>query len=360
MNSRLIKDFFGAFADAAILFPLMALLSTKVGFALERLFLSAGLAYLASGWIFKIPMPVQPLKSIVIAAIGLGATQIEIQLSGALLGLYCLLLLFFDVNKLAAKVPAALVQNIQFALGVLLIQQAISSAPNSQQLFLGIALVLFFILIATRNSFSWLGLFATVALGFSLTHQDEKFFFPSPELRWNILAGLILPQMILTLGNSVIGTVTAAQNYFSGTSQKVTARNLLLSVGLGNLLSALMGGLPYCHGAGGLTAHFKGGAQSFRMNFFIGAFLIGIAGFSWYTHYQLSFILPGFALTALLGTVGYHHLFLARALIKSPQRLIQLLMSALIIVTTKNLLWVFLWATLFEIGMKYQSSEISR
>jgi SulP family sulfate permease len=43
---------------------------------------------------------------------------------------------------------------------------------------------------------------------------------------------------------------------------------------LGNFLSALLGGMPICHGAGGLAAHYRFGARSAGSNLMIGAVFI--------------------------------------------------------------------------------------
>ncbi|MFA7369214.1 MAG: hypothetical protein WC334_06185, partial [Kiritimatiellales bacterium] len=59
----LIRNFAGSFADAAVLFPLLILLGASGQFSPSLLFASAGLVYLFSGLYFRIPMPVQPLKS---------------------------------------------------------------------------------------------------------------------------------------------------------------------------------------------------------------------------------------------------------------------------------------------------------
>jgi SulP family sulfate permease len=43
-----------------------------------------------------------------------------------------------------------------------------------------------------------------------------------------------------------------------------------ISQGLANLASFLLGGIPMCHGAGGLAAHYRFGARTAGSNLFIG------------------------------------------------------------------------------------------
>src|ERR1035437_9075870 len=98
---RFWGDFFGAFADAAVLFPLIALITQKCGFSGPVLFATAGLAYLAAGFTFRVPMSVQPLKSVAIGALAIGATWSEVRVAAFSVGAICLGLSFFRINKSA-------------------------------------------------------------------------------------------------------------------------------------------------------------------------------------------------------------------------------------------------------------------
>ena len=67
-----MRNVLGAFADAAILFPLLAVISGLEGFSAWIPMATAGLIYIAAGFFFRVPMAVQPLKSIVIAGVADG------------------------------------------------------------------------------------------------------------------------------------------------------------------------------------------------------------------------------------------------------------------------------------------------
>jgi sulfate permease, SulP family len=360
VNRSFIGDLFGSFADTAILLPLIALLSTKAGFNPALLFFSCGLAYLIAGQMFKIPMSVQPLKSIAIAAISIGASLTEIQISGFLMGIFCLSLLYFDVDRISKTIPVPLIQNIQFGLGVLLMEQSFhTSSVDAIHLWLGLMVIVAFLIIEKLTRFSWLGIFATFVTLSAISFDNfSAQGITASDARWSIILGLVVPQMVLTIGNSVLGTVLAVKKYFPGKSDLVTPRKLLLSVGIGNILSALISGLPYCHGSGGVTAHVKGGATSRRSNVVIGIFLLALSLFIVLSGNRIAFNYPAFALTALLGTVGLHHLKLAQDLFNQRWRLAQLLITAVLVVVTHNLLFVFAWALLFEFVFRKQFSII--
>jgi len=98
--------------------------------------------------------------------------------------------------------------------------------------------------------------------------------FPEgPDFTFALLA-LVLPQMPMTIGNAVIAEMDLSISYFGTAARRVTGRALCMSMALGNFLSALLGGMPLCHGAGGLAAHYRFGARSAGSNLIIGAIFI--------------------------------------------------------------------------------------
>ena len=66
----------------------------------------------------------------------------------------------------------------------------------------------------------------------------------------------MLPQLPLTFANSCLATADAARVYFGAKAAAVRPGRLATSFGSANLLAGAIGGMPVCHGAGGLTAHW--------------------------------------------------------------------------------------------------------
>jgi MFS superfamily sulfate permease-like transporter len=100
-----------------------------------------------------------------------------------------------------------------------------------------------------------------------LTHISIRFRFPEltfGRMSWqDLLAGFVilgLPQAPLTLGNAIIGTVAENNEYFS--DRKITAKTISIDHGVMNLISTFMGGIPMCHGAGGMAGHIRFGART--------------------------------------------------------------------------------------------------
>jgi SulP family sulfate permease len=93
------------------------------------------------------------------------------------------------------------------------------------------------------------------------------------------LFALALPQLPMTIGNAVIANADLSGEYFGADSSKVTYRALTISMALANIGSFLLGGMPLCHGAGGLAAHYRFGARTAGSNLIIGGIFLALAIF---------------------------------------------------------------------------------
>jgi MFS superfamily sulfate permease-like transporter len=100
-------------------------------------------------------------------------------------------------------------------------------------------------------------------------------------LRWtDFVQGtlvLAIPQIPLTLGNAVIAVRAENDELFP--DRPVTERQLAITQGLMNLASAPLGGVPMCHGAGGMAGHVRFGARTGGSVVMLGAMLLVLALF---------------------------------------------------------------------------------
>lgn len=305
-------DFSGAFADGAVLFPLLVALAWQSGGSAAIMLATTGIAYVITGRLFRLPIPVQPLKSLAITAIAVGASLAEIRVAGAALGAIFLLVAVANVNRLAERVPAVLVHGIQLALGVVLLLKALSLLGLDPMLLAAVAAAVLIVLGLTRaTGRPVLGGVAVISLMWGLWEAaPAASAAASVELRPWVLVALVVPQIALTLTNSVLGTQRTAQAYFGEDASRVTPRRLLGSIGCANLLVAGVGGMPYCHGSGGVTAHVRGGSRSEWSNYVIGATLLGLALLLHFGGGGLP-AYPAALQATLLAVVGLFHLHLA-------------------------------------------------
>jgi MFS superfamily sulfate permease-like transporter len=104
-----------------------------------------------------------------------------------------------------------------------------------------------------------------------------------------------------------MATSSAAVTYFGERGRRVTPGRLALSMGVANLVVSPLGGMPMCHGAGGLTAHVRMGARSGRATAAYGAVLIVLGVVVGRTAPGILAVLPPCVLAGLLLYVGVMH-----------------------------------------------------
>ena len=71
-----------------------------------------------------------------------------------------------------------------------------------------------------------------------------------------------LTQLPLTILNAVLAVSLLAGQLFPERKAGTTPTKLALSIALMNLISCPLGGMPVCHGSGGLAAHYRCGART--------------------------------------------------------------------------------------------------
>jgi sulfate permease, SulP family len=129
---------------------------------------------------------------------------------------------------------------------------------------------------------------------------------------WSALTLLVIPQIPLTLGNAVVAVTDVERRYFGTRAARVTPARISLECGLANIASGTLGGIPMCHGSGGLTAHFRAGARTARMNLVIGVPLLALGLLFAPAALDILALVPLTVLVGLLALNGVTHALLVR------------------------------------------------
>ena len=340
-----LAEFGGALGDLGTLLPLAAALITVNGMEATGVFFTVGLAYLVAGLYFRLPIPVQPLKAVAAIAIATGLSGGVVSAAGPILGIVLLALAASGLAPALGRLFArSVVRGIQLGLGLLLIQTGLLLAVRTQlvpaggesvvhlgviSVPLGLPVAVLVGLVLSRRSgigrvpstLAALGLGVVVSLfggAFEgLSSLRLGMVLPALALPTTHDLGiaavlLVIPQIPLTLATSVVATKRTAEDYFGPDARRVTFRALLTNMGLFNLLAGLIGGLPICHGSGGLTAHYRFGARTGGASLMIGVLLIALAIFVDGNVVPLLALIPYPVLGALLVFTGVQHGLLAR------------------------------------------------
>ena len=307
-------EFAGSLGDLGTVLPLAIGMILVNGLDPSGLFLSVGLLYLFTGLYFGITTPVEPMKVIGAYAIATAMSPQQIMASGILMGTCLLVIGATGAIALIGKyTPKAVIRGVQLSTGTLLMAEGIKFmigktklqvlhqiaepyltvqqiGPIPVGLVIGIiGAVLTLLLLENKRMPAGLMIVATGILigllmgtrqglgdirpGLYLPRILPLGFPEGPDFTFALLA-LVLPQMPMTIGNAVIAEMDLSISYFGTAARRVTGRALCVSMALGNFLSALLGGMPLCHGAGGLAAHYRFGARSAGSNLIIGAIFI--------------------------------------------------------------------------------------
>ena len=266
----------------------------RCGLQLVPTLIGTGLMNIVSGLLFRIPMPVQPMKAIAAVAIAEGLNEGQILSAGIITAAVILLLGVTGlINALARAIPRSVVRGLQLALGLKLLTHGFGLIAETQQLFgwdsiaMGVlcaALVLAFYF-STRVPGALMvfgiGLLVLLAANPNLITQTQLGFSWSwPQLgeieTWKsgLMRGAV-PQIPLTMLNSVIAVCALSLDLFP--NQPAAPRRVATSVALMNIVCCPFGAMPMCHGAGGLAAQYRFGARTGGSVILLGAAKITLA-----------------------------------------------------------------------------------
>ncbi len=303
----------GAFGDLGTLIPFATGYIALVGVGAAGLLMGFGLSLLAAGFIYRRPMPVQPMKAIGAAAIANPALYGPGVVWGAGLftGVFWLLVGGTGlIRRLGRAVGRPVVLGIILGLGMQFALKgtrlmfdagaaaAIAGRPAETLItgWQGIALALAALLLALLllGSRRFPAMFALLLLGIAVglvhAHGIPELWEKLSAMRvsislpvfalgdltiedlWRGTVFLALAQLPLTLGNAIFAVTTEHNEVFPRTP--IGERKVTLFQGVMNLLSPLIGGVPMCHGAGGLASHIRFGARTGGALIILGSALV--------------------------------------------------------------------------------------
>jgi MFS superfamily sulfate permease-like transporter len=293
-----VGELAGAFGDLGTLIPFVAAYISVVKMDPAGILLAFGSMLVVVGFVYRTPFPVQPMKAIGAAAITqtgslASLTSATVLGAGVVTGLIWLVLGATGfARRLTRWVPRAALLGVVMGLGFSFMLEGIRMMSQSPWLGAG-ALVLTLVLLARSRIPAMLVL---LVLGAVIALMDQPALMTElaaiqlsprlpvlawPTLTWNDLwvgaVFLALPQLPLTFGNAMISITEENNRLFP--DRPVTERGVAISTGLMNLWSSALGGIPMCHGAGGMAGHVQFGARTGGASVMLGVLLLVIGFF---------------------------------------------------------------------------------
>ena len=307
----------GSLGDLGTLLPIAIGMILINGMSPLGLFFAIGLFFILSGIYFGVTVPVQPMKVIGAYAIATALSENQILASGLLMGVILLIIGMTGIIDFIGKhIPHSVVRGVQLSTGSLLMVQGVKFiiGTSTYQMVRGTAepylklqnlgpvpiciligviagMLTLFLLENRKLPGGLIVVLGGICIGVLLgTHEglsQIKLGLNLPKLLPSgILSGtditfalfvLVIPQLPMTVGNAIVAYADLSQEYFGEKSKRVTHRATCISMALANLGSFFIGGMPLCHGAGGLAAHYRFGARTAGSNIIIGIIFLILA-----------------------------------------------------------------------------------
>ena len=267
----------GAFGDIGTDLPLIVGMILAAGLNSPSVLIMFGLMQYLTAITYRIPMPVQPLKAVAVIVITQKIAPGVLYGGGLAIGIAMLLLTITGgITWLARIVPKPVIRGLQLGLGLqlslLALQDYVQADGVRGYALAGLAFVVIIALWGSRKfppALPVILIGVVYAFMFKLTGSDfaDAAGFNLPQLQTvtleNVVTGflvLALAQIPLSLGNSVLATRQVAEDLFP--EKKITVRKLSLTYALMNLINPFLGGVPTCHGSGGMVGHYTFGART--------------------------------------------------------------------------------------------------
>ncbi len=291
-NKRLqfnFSEFNGSLGDFGTIIPIVMGVVLVSDVNISTIFLFFSIWFIITGIIYRLPIPIEPMKVIGAIVIAEGLAAPGISASGILLGA---IFLFFGIvkgmDKISKYIPESVIRGIQIGLALILLRTSFELiAGDLAFAVFSVIVILLFMTGSHYGKFPDLsaifllitGIVSAIIIGGMqlsfgvpmpvITIPDMNLFAPA---FWN----LVLPQVPLTLTNAILATSLLSLDLFK---ERVSDDKLSTTIGIMNLISAPLGGFPMCHGAGGLAAQYRFGARTGEANIIAGIIMLGFAVF---------------------------------------------------------------------------------
>lgn len=293
-----LAELAGASGDLGTLIPFVVAYISVLKMDAGAILLPFGVMLIVAGIVFKTPFPVQPMKLIGAAAVlhsaGVEALTPGIVVAAGLItgAIWLLLGLTGVAQRVARWIPAPALLGVVLGLGFSFMLEGVRMMSQAWLFSTVMFAATLFLMSRTRaaamaalllagGAFAVIEqptLLADLALAEPALHLPT-FAWPSLGTRelWLGLVLLALPQLPLTFGNAFVAVTDEHNRLFP--DRAVSEKRVAVSTGLMNLFSSAIGGIPMCHGAGGLAGHVKFGARTGGASIMLGVLLTVLALF---------------------------------------------------------------------------------
>lgn len=276
----------GAVGDAVTVLPIVVGVAALTDLGLGRMLLGFAVFQVVWGLGYGVPISVEPMKALAALVIAGALTTGELATAGLLAGVVLLALgTTGSLSRLQRYVARPVVRGVQLAVALLLARTGLELGVGDPTLAIAGAVVALLIVAAGYRqlaALATLGFGLALALGRpgALTSGMPTLLAPISVSSLSVspvVAQATVGQLAMTVGNAAVATSLLLSDFFDA---DISADDLASSMGVMNLLAVPLGGLPMCHGSGGLAGKYAFGARSASANLLLGGlYAVAALGF---------------------------------------------------------------------------------
>jgi MFS superfamily sulfate permease-like transporter len=353
------RELAGSMGDLGILIPFAIGYMSVCGLNPAGFLVMMGLANIATGIAYRLPMPIEPMKVLAVAAIAQHWSPSMVYASAFAMGMVWILFAVTGIVGWIGRVtPQSVTRGIQASLGILLVIEAVKMLSTGWVLGI-ISAILALILRQNRHApaavvLMGLGIVTVLAKGQIFEISIPSISLPPittfrPEQIWQTLVLAGFAQIPLTVTNATIATSSLIRTYWP--DRPVSERRLSLNQGLMNLIIPFFGGMPMCHGAGGLAGQYYFGARTGGTNIIEGLVEICLGLFFGASVAGLFTIFPRAIIGAMMLLVGVEMTRFAKNM-RQPVQFLPMAATIAVSLTT-NMAFGFLAGIMADILVRY-------
>ncbi|HET7323369.1 MAG TPA: putative sulfate/molybdate transporter [Halococcus sp.] len=275
----------GAIGDSVTMLPIVVAVAALTDLPLAGLLIWFAVFQVVWGVHYRLPVSVEPMKALAALVIAGALSTTELAIAGLLAGA-CLLTIGTSgtLGRIERYIGQPVVRGIQLAVALILLETGVKLGFESIALAVGavgVAALVAVLGYRRASALCVLGLGALVALtqtGIPTAHLPT---FALPTLSVAALSPAAIEgtaaQLAMSVGNAAVATSLLLGDYFDA---DVSADELATSMGVMNLVAVPLGGLPMCHGSGGVAGKYAFGARSAGANLILGVLYVVAAVFA--------------------------------------------------------------------------------
>ncbi len=284
-----LREAAGSVGDFGTILPIIFGVALVSDMNISTILFFFGLWFIISGYYYRLPVPIEPMKAVGAVVIAGSLTHDIIAASGIIIGIFFLLAgVMRWMGALKKYIPQNVIRGVQAALALLLLRSAFGFATGDIIPFAIATLLIAVFWVGAKYTripdvSALIVVFGGVGAGILISGMPEfvlpalpTFYLPPLEVFSPAFTDLVLPQIPLTITNAILATSLLTIDLFR---HEIKPDRLSATIGVMNLVTVPFGGFPMCHGAGGMAGQYRFGARTGGANIIAGIILLAFALF---------------------------------------------------------------------------------